>query len=343
MGEAEFLRMLSAAPLAIVDVSGGDQTAFYTLGVREALTPGATLAAHLGEEPAWTLGAWRPNFVRIDAESAGAAVGEAMEAVLNAGLKDWPNAIRRNGVAVSLAEPEAQLGAGETGLWRFPQSSSGDGQLLIGVKCGDIRRVNDVDVWVNSENNLMQMARPWEKSISAYLRRTGSRWTGLAKSRFDDALGVALARAAAERGQFEIGDVVITPAPSRTDLADLNHVKAVAHVAAVQPRADGKGFETGGDVRLCVTTVLDDVARFAKNRKERDCRTILFPLLGTGDAGAPPEIVASEMVSAIVDWRRARGEKPHFSRIYLLAFNQRAKLACIAAMSAAGCIPEMQA
>ena len=199
-----------------VDVSGGDQTAFYTLGVREALTPGATLAAHLGMEPAWTLGAWRPNFVRIDAESAGAAVGEAMEAVLNAGLKDWPNAIRRNGVAVSLADPEAQLATGENGLWRFPQSSAGDGQTLIGIKCGDIRRVSDVDVWVNSENNLMQMARPWERSISAYLRRTGSRWTGLSKSRFDDALGVALARAAAERGQFEIGDVIITPTPSRT-------------------------------------------------------------------------------------------------------------------------------
>jgi len=35
---------------------------------------------------------------------------------------------------------------------------------------GDIQNIKEIDVWVNSENTNMQMARHFERSISAIIR-----------------------------------------------------------------------------------------------------------------------------------------------------------------------------
>ena len=43
----------------------------------------------------------------------------------------------------------------------------------IGMITGDIQNIKEIDVWVNSENTNMQMARHFDRSISATIRYLG--------------------------------------------------------------------------------------------------------------------------------------------------------------------------
>ena len=45
----------------------------------------------------------------------------------------------------------------------------------VGVITGDIENIKEADVWVNSENTNMQMARHYERSISATIRYMGAK------------------------------------------------------------------------------------------------------------------------------------------------------------------------
>jgi len=45
---------------------------------------------------------------------------------------------------------------------------------LVCIISGDIRNVTGIDVWVNSENTEMQMARFFDRSVSSVIRYLGA-------------------------------------------------------------------------------------------------------------------------------------------------------------------------
>jgi hypothetical protein len=149
----------------------------------------------------------------------------------------------------------------------------------VGLITGPIRRVRCADVWVNSENTDMEMARTTEFSVSGIIRYWGARRDRSGRV-VEDLVRDELMAAVGDRRPVAPGSAFVT-GPGM--LVETNNVRHVIHVAAVQGEP-GTGFHQINDVGGCVTAALATAERLAGAGEH--ARTILFPLLGTGTAGA---------------------------------------------------------
>jgi O-acetyl-ADP-ribose deacetylase (regulator of RNase III) len=170
-------------------------------------------------------------------------------------------------------------------------------RLARGSRCelvivpGDIVRCTTADVWVNSENTEMRMARPTDFSVSGAIRFWGSRRDETGRP-VDDLISAELD---AKVGQRPVapGTVITTGAG---ELARTHNVQHVIHVAAVhgEPAA---GYRQVADVGGCVRNVL----AVAEGLEPLPLRSVLFPLLGTGAARADIAATVESMVTAAMD------------------------------------------
>lgn len=187
-------------------------------------------------------------------------------------------------------------------------------QCRIGIFPGAIRRVTGVDIWVNSENTDMQMARWTEFSISGIIRYWGSTRDDSGRVRHDR-IAEELDAVVGESRPVAPGTAVVTSAGA---LTESNNVRYIIHVAAVQGEP-GAGFRQVRNIGWCVTNVLQQAERLA--RSDSAVRTILFPLLGAGVAGAEIEDTAHAMLLAVVDYLTQRPDT-RLDGIFLLAYSQ---------------------
>ena len=340
----DFLRKIQHCQLAIIDLSFKD-ISFYVLAIRQFLSDAATIAlAENGSRPTFanarfivdqSLGKrWR-YLDTSDPKWLSAAVEQA-SSINNPKKTSWKNDIRSVGLfKVSALEPsfkDTTYGAAHRHnvSWQVlspTEPTTKPVGPIIEIWKGDITKATGYNVWVNSENTHMEMARFWDKSVSARIRTLGAVNIGLSGDDRKDALGLALAEKMGTQTKVKIGSVFITPTNPESTLYDDengNGVKYVAHVAAVQPRDDHQGFESGGKIGDCVENVLIDLAKFRKReitrsenwrskiarwtgvsntprRQPEDFDSILFPLLGSGDGGAHVSMVAHQMVSALCE------------------------------------------
>ncbi len=196
---------------------------------------------------------------------------------------------------------------------------------FIGYHTGRIHDINGVDAWVNSENEDMIMDRYIGRSISASIR-----WLGSEKNAdgdiTDDTIAKALERQVALHEKVGTMDVLVTKSGA------LRHrqVHRIYHVATVKRGLDqGQAFRAvPEELPVCVTRVLERVDKI--NRKfwtrSKD-RSILFPILGSGDGNLSLEIVAPDQIKAAVDYLESHPDTL-LTEIYFLAFTERHKRAC---------------
>ena len=165
----------------------------------------------------------------------------------------------------------------------------------------EIQAAKEFEVWVNSENTFMEMARFWDRSVSAQIRKRGAvRRGALSDESFKDALGLALAEKVGTRSQVPIGTVFMTPTNSASTLRKFNKVNYVAHLAAVTPIKGDAGFTSGGKITECVQSVFEEIAKERKSKRVKNAlSSVLFPLIGSGDGGAHPGFVAHQMVISL--------------------------------------------
>lgn len=196
----------------------------------------------------------------------------------------------------------------------------------IGVRPGTIRRVRDVDIWVNSENTDLRMARHTEFNISAIIRYWGSvrDETGAV---VEDLVADDLEAKVGDRRPVAPGTVITTTAGMLTASHNVRHI---LHVAAVQGEP-GAGFRQVRDIGWCVTNALLHAEQLAATS---GANTVLFPLLGTGVAGAAVVPTARSMVFAALDHLIQRSDTC-LSGIYFLAYDQREKSALDEALDTA--------
>ncbi|HEX7309304.1 TIR domain-containing protein [Lentzea sp.] len=154
---------------------------------------------------------------------------------------------------------------------------------------GDILRCTNADVWVNSENTDMYMARPTDFSVSSIIRFWGASRDNTGRM-LDDPIATEL-ESQAEQRPVAPGSVYVT---GSGELARTHNVRHIVHVAAVHGEP-GAGYRQVGDVGGCVRNVLRTVEQLESRR------SVLFPLLGTGAAGGDLSRTAEAMVSAAVD------------------------------------------
>jgi O-acetyl-ADP-ribose deacetylase (regulator of RNase III) len=169
---------------------------------------------------------------------------------------------------------------------------TGTPKRYVGIVSGDLRRVRYADVWVNSENTMMRMARFEEFSVSSIIRYEGS-----VRDEFGsvvvDTIAEELARKVAGRVPVPPATAVVTGAGE----LNRNGVRHIVHVAGVHGDP-GAGFRQVREVGRCVINVLAELDRLGEDAQ---ARTVLFPLLGVGQGGGALEPTVDALVNAAID------------------------------------------
>jgi O-acetyl-ADP-ribose deacetylase (regulator of RNase III) len=199
-----------------------------------------------------------------------------------------------------------------------------DTDARVGLVCGDVRRVRSAEIWINSENTDMRMARFEEHSMSAIIRFWGAVHDDTGRV-VEDRIAEELERQVGGRRPVPPGTVITT---SAGELTVRNGVRFVIHIASVQGEP-GEGYRPVFDLGRCVRNALVAAERLAA---DHDARTVMFPLLGTGVAGGRPESTARLMVGAMLDHLATRPDQG-LRVIYLLATTPAEREACEAAFA----------
>jgi hypothetical protein len=201
----------------------------------------------------------------------------------------------------------------------------------IGVVTGSLRQIRCANVWVNSENTEMRMARVEEFSISAVIRYEGARHDA-SKRVVDDLIANELEAQVVGLRPVAAGTVIVTGAG---ELTRRNGVQYIVHVAAVHGEP-GRGYQPTRDLARCVDNVLLKAEELAM--PEGEPVTVLVPLLGTGNGGAAIAPTAAVLIHTATNYLRAACP----TRIAAVLFQAYTDLdldACRNAMASAGLTP----
>jgi O-acetyl-ADP-ribose deacetylase (regulator of RNase III) len=209
------------------------------------------------------------------------------------------------------------LDSSDVRLYR-PAGIGGPHRRYVGIVTGDLRRVRCADVWVNSENTEMLMARFDEFSVSSIIRYGGARRDDVGRV-VGDCIAAELERKVAGRRPVPAGTAIVT-GPGELRRSNVGHV---VHVAAVQGEP-GVGFRQVREIGRCVTSVLAEVDSIEARPPPR---TVLFPLLGVGHGGGELEPTISSLAGAVVDYFAAT-PGTRITAVYFLAYTDTELAAC---------------
>ncbi|MEQ9315399.1 MAG: hypothetical protein RLN72_06060 [Henriciella sp.] len=295
--------------LAVIDLSVSDAS-HYVMGLRHALSNNPTLCLSAGTPSSrlcntrFTSGA--RNYIDVNSDTwleqarvCCATVGKPLE-------RSWENDPHASQLFTvrPTEEPFKASGCDENG-WHLIVNGDRVSHPKILIFEGNIAAANCFDIWVNSENIQMEMARFWDRSISARIRQLGAVNIGKpGEDRRKDALGLALAEEMGTRTTVDVGKVFMTMTDPASKLNACNKVECVAHVASTIPNETTYGFDSGGKIRECVKNIFAGIKSFGdKHRPKSGLRlnSVLIPLLGSGDGGTHPALVAHQIVATLAD------------------------------------------
>jgi len=186
---------------------------------------------------------------------------------------------------------------------------------------GDLRNVKGVDIWVNSENTDMQMSRFHENSSSALIRYHGARRDETTGRVVEDCVANELAARMAGKVSVEPGAAIVT---GPGELKGRNGLAALIHLAAVQgaPAQGYRQVERIGDGVRNALLRAEEIAR-----ENPAVTSVLFPLLGVGQARAQIGPTARATVSAVLEHARTDLDG-RIRTIYLLAYTDAELRVC---------------
>jgi O-acetyl-ADP-ribose deacetylase (regulator of RNase III) len=305
------------ADVAIVDITSLNPNVFYELGVRHALAEHVTVIIR-GSGTSMPFDIQDLNVIEYDPGSM-TSVEEAKKKIADH---------VRNGLTLRKVDSPVRevldIRVDSTSK-RLSKTESFNYQLRkvpkkrVGLITGDLRDVKGVDVWVNSENTNMQMARHFDRSISSVIRYYGAKRSG--GRVIDDLIANELALVAGENANVHPGEVLATGSGQ----LQLTHgVKRIFHAAAVFGQI-GKGYIAIPDVTDCVRNALElaDSDEFDKLK----LKTILFPIMGTGTGGAGLEQKARELIYAAIN-HLASNPACRIDAVYFLVPTEKDLAAC---------------
>jgi O-acetyl-ADP-ribose deacetylase (regulator of RNase III) len=316
------IKNIAEAPLAIVDISTLNPNVFYEMGVRHALRPsGTVLIRHKGTESPFNIEGF--NCIDYDIGS-----GEDRHLFMRRLQEFLENARSRPEHRDSLVYdvlPDLRVERGPPATASRPQvlrdtrsychrlKSQPDKQICLIT--GDWRDISICDIWVNSENTNMQMARFYERSVSGLIRYLGAR-KSLTGEIVEDTVASALAEALAGAERVEKATVIPT-GPGR--LAETNKVKALFHVGSVEGEL-GVGYKPISNIERCVRNALAmaDSDRF----RDQQLHSILFPIMGAGTAGGELSVLTRHQIGAALDYLELNPGSC-INSVYFSAFTDR--------------------
>jgi O-acetyl-ADP-ribose deacetylase (regulator of RNase III) len=310
---SKMFRHIFEADVAVVDITSLNPNVFYELGVRHALDKYVTVLIRKAGTPApfniqgFQILEYNPE----NAESIANGKTRICEFIKN-GLAsqevDSPVYEVLDNLRVEV-KPK-KLTKKETYMYQLVNVP----EKQIGMITGDIQNINEIDVWVNSENTNMQMARHFERSISAVIRYLGAK-KDIAGRVTNDLIADELR---ALVGMSDVPPGIVIPTGSG-ELQTSHKVKKIFHAAAVigQP---GRGYMPITDINVCIRNSLKLID--SADLGNKDLHSILFPLMGTGTTQLSALGIANQLIDAAVcyleDTPQTKVEK-----IYFLAYNEQ--------------------
>ncbi len=194
-------------------------------------------------------------------------------------------------------------------------------QNVVGYKTGNILLTKDVDVWVNNENTDMMMDRFFGRSVSATIRHGGAAKFEDSDRVREDTIADALRLALRGRTFVKPATVLETTAG---ELERTHNVRRIFHVGAVEG-VIGQGVKPNEEMlERCVDQVLTaiDVAsqRSLSPRTFWPYRSVLIPMLGTGEGGFSVQEVAPLLVERAIAYLEAH-PKSALREIYFVAYS----------------------
>ncbi|MFM1815494.1 MAG: hypothetical protein RLZ98_2189 [Pseudomonadota bacterium] len=195
--------------------------------------------------------------------------------------------------------------------------------LTIGYKTGDISKITDVDIWVNSESTDMEMDKLTGLSVSSSVRTLGAK-RNAEGCIVEDIIGNDLNRQKRGHNFFAPGTVIETRAGA---LEGSHNVKRLLHVASY-PGEFARRFQRDlGSIGACVENILKHANTAPGIFRRNDCDSVLIPILATGEGGFDPEDVIPVMIAAVVDFV-SKNPKGPIRKIYFAAYSARHRAVC---------------
>jgi len=191
----------------------------------------------------------------------------------------------------------------------------------IGLITGDIRNIRGVDIWVNSENTNMEMARFYENSISGIIRYMGARKDGVGNVK-EDIIPTMLRREVGNNMYVQPATVLATGAG---ELEKTNQVKKILHVAAVHGEV-GIGYHPVRNIQNCVKNAL------TKADTLNNVTSILFPIFATGLANGDTESISEKLINEAVTYLKSNSNTK-LKDVYFLAYTDKELEDCLKVMN----------
>jgi O-acetyl-ADP-ribose deacetylase (regulator of RNase III) len=314
--------------IAVVDLSTLNPNVFYELGVRHALRQGVTvLLRRRGTKTPFNVQGFKcidydpddPAALADTRSQIASYVANGLDGQLNDSLVH--EVLKERHLVTIAAE---RVNPEKAYVFRIPKVP----RKRIGLLTGDLRHVTGVDIWVNSENTNMQMARYYDRSGSAVIRYFGAR-RDRAGQVIQDTVAEELSAAMGSAKTVPPGTVLMT---TSGELERTNAVKKIFHAAAVQGQP-GVGYRPVPDVEMCVREALE--LADANECAGLGLHSILFPILGTGAGGAELKATFRRLVACTVAYFERRPSSS-INTTFFLAFTDQQRDGCLAVLGEGG-------
>ena len=311
----KMFRGIFEADVAVVDITSLNQNVFYELGVRHALHKYVTVVIQKGtDQPLpFNIRGLGITYYEIASNEQIEKARGAIKTLIQNGL-DKQNI---DSIVHDALDDEVKVERKPTPITKTDFYSYEIREVpgkLVGIVTGDIQNIKDIDVWVNSENTNMQMARHYDRSISGTIRYMGAK-KDAAKRVVDDVIASELDAIVGNRGV----DPAVVIATGAGELTKTNGVKKIFHAAAVRGQV-GRGYLPIPDIYECVRNALE--LADSPELETEDLHSIVFPLMGTGTTKLSAQGIANQLIDTAVSYIEENPES-RIGKIYFLAYNQQ--------------------
>jgi hypothetical protein len=301
------------ADIVVVDITTSNANVYYELGIRHALAKGVTV---LIRRKGTTIPFNIQGLQVIEYDQAKFSSIEQAKArihqIIKNGLVRKYNDSPVHGVLDLNIEPEGKP-LEETLFFESPLKGKDD--IAVGLVTGDIQKVTGVDVWVNSENTNMQMARPFENSISGVIRYLGAEKDKRNGQITKDTMVKELEEKMNKRTSVDPATVLVTTSGA---MQKSHGVEQIFHAAANYGQV-GQGYIPIDNVATCVVNALKESGDSAKGK----LRSILFPLMATRSRrGAVLEDRVKPLFNTAID-HLTRDTECMFQKVYFLTYTDK--------------------
>ena len=300
------------ADVAVVDITSLNANVFYELGIRHALNKHVTLIIRKAGSPIpFNINGLTSIEYNFDSDEGIRKSKATIQEYIKNGLEkqNVDSFVHQALDNLKVERRPKRIGKKDVYLYPFAKVPGRE----IGLITGDIQKIDEIDVWVNSENTNMQMARHFERSISATIRYLGAKRDRAGRV-VDDIIAKELGEAV---GTGDVPAGIVIPTGSG-ELLKSNKVKKIFHAASVVGQV-GQGYKPITEITDCILNALKLVD--SDEMSNETIQSILFPLMGTGTTRLDAQGIAEKLIDTAISYVEEKPETK-IQKIYFLAYHE---------------------